>query len=253
MLNRVVLMEQLRAVQEGLFLDISNEFSIAHESWQRIVADPTFVYKIRQISTPWLVPDWYDSLATVTPIESNFGPYAVLAVDGSQVYPDRHHGTACFLVNIGSVLLQYGVQAPVLLQSKPIVYTGDEDSELPNDQEMVNCRRQELELQTGLEISREFQQKNPQMPFVFLFDGSLVFWHLESKEGKLKELFLNKYLSLLHQLYLSKTLCAGYISLPKSKELVNLIRVELCKFKIEGCKELEAVNHLVDTAIARFF
>ena len=48
--------------QEGLFLDISNEFSIAHESWQRIVADPTFVYKIRQISTPWLVPDWYESL-----------------------------------------------------------------------------------------------------------------------------------------------------------------------------------------------
>lgn len=257
MLNKAILMQQLQAVSDGLFLDISGEFTIAQESWQRIVDDPTFIYKVRQISTPWLVPDWYEHLGAVFPVEPILDRYTVLAVDGSQVYPDRHQGTSCFLINIGSVILNYGQAheaSSVFLDSKPYVFTGDEnEDDVANGPELVNCRRQEFELQEGLSRSILLKEKLSDVPFAFLFDGSLVFWHLESKEGNLKDLFLNKYLSLLDQLYKTSTLCAGYISLPKSKELVNLIRIELCKFKIEGCKELEAVNHLVDTAIARFF
>lgn len=256
MLNRVVLLEQLQSITNDLFLDISKEFQIAHDSWQRIVADPTFVYKVRQISTPWLVPDWYEHLGAVTPVSSILGQYSVLAVDGSQVYPDRHQGTSCFLVNIGSVLLNYKQphQQAVVLESKPYVFTGDDEKEnVANGQELVNCRRQEFEFEEGFKKGREFIAQNPDVPFAFLFDGSLIFWHLESKETNLKELFLNKYLSVLDQLYQSSILCAGYISLPKSKELVNLIRIELCKFQIEGCTELEAVKHLVDTSVARFF
>jgi hypothetical protein len=256
MLNRAILLEQLQALSNDLFLDVSHEFEIARQSWQRITDDPTFVYKIRQISTPWLVPDWYESIGTTLPIDSNLNHYTVLAVDGSQVYPDRHQGTSCFLVNIGSVILHYGNQAskPVQFTSVPSIYTGDDqEDEIAAGQDWVNCRRQELELQTGLIKSIELKAQLGDTPFVFLFDGSLIFWHLESKENNLKELFLNKYLTLLDQLYKNNILCAGYISLPKSKELVNLIRVELCKFKLEGCKELEAVNHLVDTSVARFF
>ncbi len=255
MLNKVKLLEQLQTVSNDLFLDISNEFEIARQSWQRIVDDPAFLYKVREISTPWLVPDWQDPIGTVTAIDQNLPNYTVLAVDGSQVYPDRHQGTACFLVNIGSVTLDYGNQLPKSVQfsSTPTVFTGDGEQEIAGGQDWVNCRRQELELQTGLEMSIELKKQIGDTPFAFLFDGSLIFWHLESKENNLKELFLNKYLSLLDQLHKNKILCAGYISLPKSKELVNLIRVELCKFKLEGCKELEAVNHLVDASIARFF
>ncbi len=256
MLNRVVLLEQLRALSDDLFLDISDEFEIARQSWQRICDDPTFIYKIRQISTPWLVPDWHEPLGKIIAVDSNLPRYTVLAVDGSQVYPDRHQGTSCFLVNIGSVVLDYGntLSRPVQFTSVPTIYTGDDqEDDLAAGQDWVNCRRQELELQTGLAKSLELKIHVGHTPFVFLFDGSLIFWHLESKEGNLKELFLNKYLNLLDQLYKNNILCAGYISLPKSKELVNLIRVELCKFKLEGCKELEAVNHLVDTSIARFF
>lgn len=257
MLNRAVLLEQLQAVSDGLFLDISPEFILAQESWARIIADPLFVYKVRQLSTPWLVPDWYEPIGTVTPIDPAFNSYTVLAVDGSQVYPDRHQGTACYLVNIGTVLIHYGnpkYTKPVILESKPYVFTGDEqEGDLGGGQEFVNCKRQELELAAGLATGIQIKKEIGQQSFVFLFDGSLVFWHLESKEHNLKELFLNKYLNLLDALYANKILCSGYISLPKSKELVNLIRIELCKFKIEGCKELDAVNHLVDSSIARFF
>lgn len=256
MLNRVALIEQLNAVTQGLFLDISAEIEIARRAWQQIVDDPTFVYKIRQISTPWLVPDWYQGIGEVIKVSGDLRSYTVLAVDGSQIYPDRHSGTSCFLINTGSVLLEYGKSSgqPVTLYSRPQVFTGDEkEYDGAQATEMVNCKRQEFELQIGIEQSIEIKNKIGDTPFAFLFDGSLIFWHLESKEGNLKELFLNKYLSQLDQLYKEKILCAGYISLPKSKELVNLVRVQLCNFKIEGCKELEAVNHLVDSSIARFY
>lgn len=255
MLNRVALIKQLQSVSDGLFLDLSQELSIAKESWQRICEDPAFLYKIRQISTPWLIPDWNEPLSQIVAVDPNLASYTVLSVDGSQIYPDRHHGTSCFLINIGSVLIDYGALsgASVKLDSKPYVFTGENEEEMGYGPELVNCRRQEYELQEGLAASICLQHTNEQKPFAFLFDGSLIFWHLESKEGNLKELFLNKYLNLLNELYKSSILCAGYISLPKSKELVNLIRVELCKFQLEGCKELEAVNHLVDSSVARFY
>ena len=256
MLNRIALLEQLNAVTESLFLDVGSELEIARAAWQKIVNDPTFVYKIRQISTPWLVPDWWQGIGEVIKIKDIPRSYSVLAVDGSQIYPDRHSGTSCFLINTGSVLLEYGKTQgnPVALYCQPRVFTGDEkEYEGVQAIEMVNCRRQEFELQIGLEQSIAAKKKLGNQPFAFLFDGSLIFWHLESKEGNLKELFLHKYLQQLDQLHQEQILCAGYISLPKSKELVNLIRVQLCNFQIEGCTELEAVNHLVDTNIARFF
>ncbi len=256
MLNRALLLQQLQSLSDGLFIDTSDQLKIARESWQRILKDPLFIYKVRQISTPWLVPDWYDSLGRVVDVNSKIGPYSVLAVDGSQVYPDRHQGTPCYLINIGSVLLNYGqsMQNPVFFDSRPTVFAGSSpEDDLGIGQDLVNCRRQEFELQVGLEKSLEITAKNSDIPFAFLFDGSLVFWHLESKEQNLKDLFLNKYLNLLDALYQSSILCGGYISLPKSKELVNLVRLELCGFQIEGCNQLEAVNHLVDSSIAHFF
>lgn len=256
MLNRIALIEQLNSVTQNLFIDISPELEIARKAWQEIINDPAFVYKIRQISTPWLVPDWWQGIGDVIAIKDDLRSYCVLAVDGSQIYPDRHSGTSCFLINTGSVLLEYGKPSvnPVTFYSQPQVFTGDEkEYEGAQATEMVNCRRQEFELQIGLEHSIAAKKKIGNVPFAFLFDGSLIFWHLESKEGNLKELFLHKYLQQLDQLHKEQILCAGYISLPKSKELVNLIRVQLCNFKLEGCKELEAVNHLVDASIARFF
>ena len=119
-------------------------------------------------------------------------PYSVTGIDGSQIYPDKHQGTTCYLLNIGTVQLFYG-GAPqrVILTSTPYVYTGCEDYAFDNSQEIINCRRLALELQAGKEIKSD----------LLLFDGSLIFWHLESKEKNIKEYFLPQYFHALEQLY----------------------------------------------------
>ena len=258
MLNRALVLEQLQEASADLFMQQSNEYALAQASWQRIIKDPAFAYKIRQITTPWLIPDWYDPLSQVIEINPTLDCYTVLGVDGSQVYPDKHQGTSCFLINIGTIIVHYGQNknSAVSLNSQPYLFAKQEnENQQFNGQDLVDCKRQEYELQQGYELARNLQAEVnvSNIPLVFLLDGSLIFWHLESKDKALKEFFLHKYLQILEQLYQAKILCAGYISLPKSKELVNLVRIELCNFKIEDCTLHEAVNHIVDSTIASFF
>lgn len=260
MLNRALLLKELELVSHKLFVDLSDEYSLAQASWQRIVSDPLFAYKLKEITPEFLIPEWNEKLDTIYRVNPQKNPYTVLASDGSQVYPDRHQGTSCFLVNIGTVELHYGstTHKPVRLHSTPYIYP--EESDALSDQEfaisadLVNCRREELEFKDALRESKRIKsQLPPGHPFAFLFDGSLIFWHLESKDQAMKDYFLNAYVALLHQFYQEQIVCAGYISLPKNKELVNLIRVELCNFVLEGCTQLSAVDHIIDTTVCQFF
>jgi NurA domain len=151
------------------------------------------------------------------------------------------------------VQLRYRHEPHVQFESKPYVFAGRDESELEdNPMDIVNAKRQELELQTGLTWCINLFEKSTDMQ-AFLFDGSLIFWHLASYSTYVKDYYMGRYLGLMHELYAQQILHGGYISLPKSKELVNLIRVELCNFVIEGCTDHKVVDHIVDTTVAGFF
>lgn len=257
MLNKEKLLQQIQNVEDQLFLDTSQEVNLAKQVWQKIVQDPHLQQKIQAANAPWLTPSWPEQIDKVVAIEPQNKPYTAISVDGSQIYPDRHQQAACFLINTGTVIVRYNTkhQRKVLLDSDPYLFTGNSNElEIPElSTDMVNCKRQEYEFVMGLEAMRMEQETDPNTEKLLLFDGSLIFWHLQSKDPMLKQLFLQKYIASLHASYQEKLLLAGYISLPKSKELVNVIRVALCDFIIEGCTEYKQVDHLVDSTIARFF
>ena len=255
MLNRQKLAQKLGAMRETLFLDTTEEQQIALESWKRLINDPLLITKIDSIDAPWLIPYWQGALDYAVPIAVYQDPYSVVAVDGSQVYPDRHEGVSCFLVNIGVVHLMYGMQMPVLFSSEPTLFAGSDadDGEVAHSHDLVNCIRQDLELSAAVDACYVAQQMAPNRTQLFLCDGSLVFWHLESKGPYLRDRFLDSYIRSLQALYQKSLLNAGYISLPKSKELVNIIRLELCNFEPSACGAHKKVRHIVDTTVARFF
>ncbi|MFT6765862.1 MAG: hypothetical protein ACJAZS_000756, partial [Alteromonas naphthalenivorans] len=97
------------------------------------------------------------------------------------------------------------------------------------------------------------RQEFPDLPLIFLFDGSLIFWHLEGKDPLIKNYFLKKYEELLEGFYKNDITIAGYISLPKSKELVNLVRAQVGEFSALNTHALDQVKHISDGTIARFF
>jgi hypothetical protein len=156
------------------------------------------------------------------------------------------------VINIGAVVLNYGCSgAPVVLGGRPSIFAGADEHDMSVSTELVNSKRQELEFQAGLEHARQLQDSN--CPFLLVFDGSLIFWHLEAKDMMLRDYFLPRYLATLHQLAQDKIPTASYISMPKSRELVNVVRLQLCDFHPEHTQKYAITNHIIDTHLVHFY
>ncbi len=254
MLNQPKVLQELQKHVDKLFIDLSPEFDLAKKVWASIICDPLFAQKVSATHAPWLLPSWVGNLSDVdahTP-HTNLA-YQVIGIDGSQIYPDKHQGTSCCLINIGSVALSYGSHNNVFLESKPFVYFNDDLQEVDNSAELINCRRQELEFNEALTLAKKYHQTTSTTPLLVLFDGSLIFWHLEGKEQTIKDTFVHNYVNALQQFYELQIPIVGYISLPKSKELVNLIRLKMSDFNPNANQNHKAIQHLVDTHVASFY
>lgn len=255
MLDHAQLLLQLQKASDQLFIDYSHELMALRKLWQQLCQDGALQYKLQAVPSQLPVPTWNGALDAVTHIEP-LSDYRVFSIDGSQIYPDKHQGTNCFLINTGLVDITYGSsshQKKVTLSNKPQLFIDADSNEhdFVFSTELVNCRRQEYELQEAVTYTRTIASEHMDTK-VFLFDGSLIFWHLDSKDIQLKHTFLSCYLMLMHQLFELKMPMAGYISLPKSKELVNIVRIAL-EGHIVVPQEPLSCDHIVDSSIAHFF
>ena len=249
MLDRAKVVKALSLATDELFLDFSDEYLRAEKVWTKISQESTFDQKVKASQSPWLVPHWGGLLGRKYNVKPS-SEYKVVAVDGSQIYPDRHYGASCFLVNVGIVHLNYSKNyIPAKMITVPYVFSMKDVSDIAESfsSEIVDCRRQELEFKVGI----DYASKNPGT--ILLFDGSLIFWHLENYGHEIKQRFLSIYIALLERVYEKKIITASYISFPKSKELVNLIRLELCAFDHSKYNSANSVDHLVDSSIASFY
>ncbi len=262
MLDRSKLLQQMHALASQLFIDYSGDHQLARGVWEKISQDAAFIYAVRaaQAFSPLLLATWEpeqnisQACAITLPLKDASASaasfcYRVISVDGSQIYPDRHQGSNCFLINVGMVMLAYGLSGKsAALSCWPTVYSGQELSDPFISPEVINGQREEAELQAGVQLCTAYAIDDAVQ--LLLFDGSLVFWHLEAQDTRLRDRFLPAYLARLQQLYEARHLVAGYISAPRSRELVNLIKLALTRED----KEVEAdVLHLVDAQVAHFF
>jgi hypothetical protein len=265
MLNRVKVAQELERIVENLFPERSDDYAAVRAVWNAVADDPLFAHRIHGVFYPGSVPTWTGTLHDQFSVAQEPEQYCVLGMDGSQIYPDRHEGAACFLINVGAVHLHYGIGGQaVQFFSEPMLFSGYEEDAMilhESPQELVNCRRQELEFQVGVEHAKKMKAVCCfGEPSLYMCDGSLIFWHLESKSPEAKQRFLTCYLTSLQQLYEDRVLCAGYISLTKSKELTNVVRLAISEFAAELHLESLAqqfpwpvLDRMVDATIVQFF
>lgn len=246
MLDKSKLIVQLYKVADSLFVDTGSAYRDVYSMWCAISQDSLFqsrAYAVTNSSMP--IPYWDGNLDDRYTISTEKQIYVAISIDGSQIYPDRHAIASCFLINIGSIVLPYVDNGRAELASEPYVFVGVDNSGLACTIDTVNCKRQELELTAGIEVALKMREKYT-APLVVLFDGSLIFWHLSSKERDIKEYFLSSYLSLLGTLYQQQIVTAWYISSPKSKELMNLVRLHMCNFDLSQKERYESIEHMLD-------
>ncbi len=239
MLDRLKLAVSLEQLSEKLFPDVTQTLSAAVAMYRRIAADPTFEARARDAEASFLVPSWQRNLCDFYLYEPA-SDYSVLAVDGSQVYPDRHiAGAGCFLLNVGGARFTYSNESSVDFFSDPEVCPF---TDFAAGTEAVSVDTVDL-LREARELSRAVveSEKLTDTESVVLIDGTIIFWMLEGKTTEVRTYFMNEYLQQLNALYERKMVCAGYISMPKSREVMSLVKLGLCRFSVANCAPCHAV------------
>ena len=174
--------------------------------------------------------------------------FCVLSVDGSHIDVDRHLPVACALINIGGCVLRYGSQPGAHLFNRPTLYSGDalyltehgsRVTEVPIEGPLLGLKRTIKEI---TELKSLIDETPMDLPALALVDGSLVLWPLSGRgfpplvKEAIITLGLIPVLESLRGLAKQRTLSlAAYVSMPRSTEVVNTLRLYLCDTSSSEC------------------
>jgi hypothetical protein len=151
---------------------------------------------------------------------------ALVAVDGSQVYPDHHAATLFYAVNIGFFLHRYDAGETDSGSEPEIVFEEDlispEGSLIPNT--VIDARRTVEEMATLERMARAEKQSAPGRAVLALADGGIALRIDEkafppAERGALQRRFF----ASLDALAAEKIPVAGYISRPGGSPVLSLL------------------------------
>lgn len=154
---------------------------------------------------------WQGSIKELCVMKAKEYPYTVVSVDGSQIYPDRHHGLSCALINIGYVRFAYDVASTAVLDSYPRIVADITTTEA------VDFYRFEQELYMLVTLIPEASDH------VGMLDGSLALGYIENYSHALRSDFLNRFIQVCQTLHQKRILYCAYTSLPASSETIKII------------------------------
>jgi hypothetical protein len=203
--------------------------------------------KIAGARTPWPVAGLYDGLSRHYPSPAAPTEYTALATDGSHIDVDRHKAARCYLINVGSVSLHYGNNPSAELESEPRLYADDQDLTIKNERNKHREQQIEgalLDARRAVEECKKLAEMAAALPAgeiaLALMDGSLVMFSLESFPDFVVETLLDngflKSLDELKKLSDTRSLAlASYISLPRSADVANALKVAICPQEAVDC------------------
>lgn len=203
--------------------------------------------KIDASKTTWLVAGLVEGLAEHYPAPPLPPDFTVIATDGSHIDVDRHRSARCYLINTGSVVLRYGAKPDAILESLPRLYAEDADLVISTpggkgrESRQVGIEGNLLGIRRSVEECKRLAELAAQQPAgssaLALQDGTLILWGLEAFPEFVTDILLHrgflKYLEDVRKLNADRKLAlASYISLPRSADVVNALRVALCPREI---------------------
>ncbi|MBL4587932.1 DNA double-strand break repair nuclease NurA, partial [Candidatus Babeliales bacterium] len=214
--------------------------TVLRETWEKIVKDTDFFLHAEEAESLFSVPSWKGDLSDYSLVQKYKDQYSVLGIDGSQVYPDHHQlYVQQALINIGGISIEYGSQDPVSVFSEPELFSlyrlNEQKEQIVVTTEWINLEREAREFEVSVEKALAMKKKGCKQ-LVVLFDGTLLFYHLISVNDKDRQYFFDRYCKALQILTDHAIPFASYLSAPQNKDLINLIKLGLCRFKRANCR-----------------
>lgn len=181
---------------------------------------------------PWLVAEPVDTFSAVFPAPTPPPDFSVVAADGSFIPPDRHSPLRFYVINTGCAVITYGQYPDAHLDSAGRLYFEDAELYLDPTGRRVPIEGERLGVYMAVEEMRTLREALglASLPAVALRDGSLILWALQRKdEPEVKQAFLAPFISCLDDFLRAGVPVASYISYTGSQEVVNALRVSLCR------------------------
>lgn len=150
----------------------------------------------------------------------------VIAVDGSQIYPDIHAAAHYYLINMGVFVyyfgeprLPYQTSEPQLIYQEELLQ--DRDGRLITNQ-TVNARRSVMEMQWLAKES--WRLKNEPRPLLGFHDGGLLKFFGATEVSGAQQIEQD-YMKALQMLYDAAACPIGYLDRPRSTYLISLLHL----------------------------
>lgn len=176
----------------------------------------------------------------------------LLAADGSQIYFDRHAAAEYFLINIGSIQMEYGDDQPPAISVQSDLHYGDDlhiSGSYPSE-EKISLLRDLRERQALADLA---EQSNS--PLIAMTDGSLELWGASpgSAAGQAGEEpdSLGAFLETLARQEAAGATVAGYVDKPGEDYVVRLLEVasqpaeNARERPLRGVRDTDLFRHLL--------
>src|SRR5664279_2368588 len=150
----------------------------------------------------------------------------LVAVDGSQIYPDAHAPAQYYLINMGVFAYYYGEpRLPYQFTDPQLFYSEamleDRDGRLITNQ-TVNARRSVMEMQW---LAKEaWKRREEPRPLIGFHDGGLLkFFGANDVAGA--QQIEKDYMDALRMMHDANALLVGYLDRPRSTYLISLLHL----------------------------
>jgi hypothetical protein len=227
---------KMEAVLSQIEIDFTGRFHLAKERferasdldavWQRIEwvrhTDVSGYRGAAPLDVPGMTAEAVNFRRAAPPVPDQA---TIIAVDGSQVYPEEQSPVHYFLLNTGVFVYHHGVsRTPEQLSTPKLFYhpnhVHDKYGRLIRNRD-IDDQRTLLEMQTLGQ--QAWERQGEARPLVALYDNRLMFLPGGGNEAENREMF-QQFLGGLVHLHDSGALLAGYVDNPfRSKRFIQLL------------------------------
>jgi len=173
---------------------------------------------------------------------------SIIAVDGSQILPDKHQAEIFGLINVGGVIMRLGSGTAPDTPVDSVMLLGDD---LYPDGYLI--AESTIELTRDL-MERKFLLHHAQMEIPFAeqvmawVDGPIELWGRREGDARVEfQRFLGEYLDALTELAKTGAIYAGYVDKPSADPVTRMLEIVAADdTRLENTRDLHPLRGVTD-------
>lgn len=261
---------KLSAKISAISVDISNESNLRTKRLNKAIEtynlasknDIALGEKVTQYldKFPWMVGRPLEQIKTICDLPKlDITKFTVVSSDGSQIMPNHHEISMCYLINVGLILYTYGTGEKPIQESEPFVYDSDKTNYDTSKKYPSNFSEDVISIQRMLKEIEELKNlcikaKDRGHPTIAISDGTLINWSINNQmwSEEYQNMITEKFLAQLDEIRALGIPVCGYISNSRRNDFINYLRVQLCPHEEVNCEKLCNKKEACDEIIPLF-